>query len=730
MEFIENTMQILSDHPIKTGKDDKLSRSIFASKIAEGILKWDSNESLCMALYGAWGSGKTSVINMCLEEIKERTKDWKREQAPIILTFRPWIISGQENLVSIFLKQLRVALQRPDLSEHAKKAAKNIELYEKVFDFASWIPVVKGPATVIKTVLGKMKSAANMAAEHLEHDLEGNKKAICEALEKLPARILIIIDDVDRLTNDEMRQLFQLIKAVADFPRTIYLLAYDQNRVEKALEAFHEGSDASYMEKIVQVAFDIPNPSSSQVASILWDGLEFIVKTISTDKDEQKRWNEIRFGPLLKLFRNVRDVKRYLNAVHFMFQIVKDEVSSVDVLGIEAIHFLAPKLYHAIRQNKDLITSDSTRARAYRERDEEKEKWIRSVPDLAPEPTKLYFKELLTHLFPEVYSVFRNTNFGSDFKTGWDNQKRVCMTNYFDFYFQCSLPEGEVSQAEVNRVIGLLDDLDGLALILKNYVEDNRLRNLLPKIEAHFEKASQEQSIRNLIAALFRTGEEAPLRPDGLFFTAELPFDWLVSGTVYRLLKKIDEGKRWPLLKDAISDTPNAVFFPVYMAAQIWRQWHPIKKDESTKENDKLFSEADTAALKDEAVNLIGRQKDTALFKTHRLLGILYDWIRWTSEAEVKKWAESILSDERKIARFLRGCAGYSGSAGMESNFASYNLQIPVKHLGTFCDVDKLKLKAKDLVMNSPDWLVKEDKEVLEIFLRDYEKKDAGPLDD
>ena len=63
-------MEILGDSPINHKGADALDRSEYAEHIAKGILKWKSKESLCLALHGPWGSGKTSLINMCLEIIK------------------------------------------------------------------------------------------------------------------------------------------------------------------------------------------------------------------------------------------------------------------------------------------------------------------------------------------------------------------------------------------------------------------------------------------------------------------------------------------------------------------------------------------------------------------------------------------------------------------------------------------------------------------------------------
>ena len=73
---------------------------------------------------------------------------------------------------------------------------------------------------------------------------------------------------------------------------------FDFSHVHKALEHFQPGSETSYLEKIVQLAIEIPHPPPSALTAVLWDGLDTVAQSISSDKYEQARWNEVRFGPL------------------------------------------------------------------------------------------------------------------------------------------------------------------------------------------------------------------------------------------------------------------------------------------------------------------------------------------------------------------------------------------------------------------------------------------------
>src|SRR5258708_32230811 len=91
-----------------------------------------------------------------------------------------------------------------------------------------------------------------------EKDIKETKAEVSELLRQLKAPILVVIDDVDRLTADEVRLIFQLIKANADFPNLVYLALFQRDIVEKSLEKVTSGSGKDFLEKIVQIGFDGP----------------------------------------------------------------------------------------------------------------------------------------------------------------------------------------------------------------------------------------------------------------------------------------------------------------------------------------------------------------------------------------------------------------------------------------------------------------------------------------
>src|SRR5690348_17038020 len=98
-----------TDRPILSKTEDLLSRSSFAESLASVIRGWTGNDSLGMALYGPWGSGKSSFKNMLLECLRDPHK-----AVPTIVEFNPWQWAAQDQLAEAFFREISIALGKKD----------------------------------------------------------------------------------------------------------------------------------------------------------------------------------------------------------------------------------------------------------------------------------------------------------------------------------------------------------------------------------------------------------------------------------------------------------------------------------------------------------------------------------------------------------------------------------------------------------------------------------------
>ncbi len=102
---------ISPDLPIMKSSEDKLNRESFVKSLANVILQSAFPTSFTVGLYGAWGSGKTSLLNMVIEQIERSSTD------VIILRFNPWLCSDPKQLITQFFKQLASAIKMKNLRQ-------------------------------------------------------------------------------------------------------------------------------------------------------------------------------------------------------------------------------------------------------------------------------------------------------------------------------------------------------------------------------------------------------------------------------------------------------------------------------------------------------------------------------------------------------------------------------------------------------------------------------------
>ena len=100
-----------SDKPVETSHDDLLDRVSFAEQLANAIASYSNTDSCTIGLYGKWGAGKTSIINMVTENLEERNKQVDEENQIIIVRFNPWNYSDRTQIIDQFFKTISTELK-------------------------------------------------------------------------------------------------------------------------------------------------------------------------------------------------------------------------------------------------------------------------------------------------------------------------------------------------------------------------------------------------------------------------------------------------------------------------------------------------------------------------------------------------------------------------------------------------------------------------------------------
>lgn len=214
------------DRPLSDPNDDRLGYAPFAKHLAKALREMMPVEGFVVSINGPWGSGKTTVLNF----IEYYLKDVEEAKRPEVIYFNPWWFSGREDLTRRFFSEVSRAIDPRSevLREIGQTLAHLGELVEKV-------PKPSGPFV---SALSKVCGALARRLRKREPDLADLREKAEKLLRSQRQRFVVFVDDIDRLTVDEIRDVFKVIKAIANLPNMMYVLAFDRERVAEALKRF------------------------------------------------------------------------------------------------------------------------------------------------------------------------------------------------------------------------------------------------------------------------------------------------------------------------------------------------------------------------------------------------------------------------------------------------------------------------------------------------------------
>jgi hypothetical protein len=356
----------ISDRPADC---DTLGRNHFAKSLAHSLLFVNAGDGLVVGIEGSWGTGKSTVIGFVKKQLLEGSDT---DLTPIIVDFNPWMVSNTGALVEALITQIAASIHLD-----TKSPEKSIKAGQKLFGYigllkhlkyckyvpgVSWLGhIAEDTGEMAKTVEDGVKAAQDALADMEKilpaFDLARRKTEVVDALRELDRPIVVIVDDLDRLPADEIRLTVQAIKAVADFPRTTYLLAYDRDIVAKALGNGDLETGLSYLEKIVQVAYPIPPLFQYQLRTFVDRKLKELLTMLGLELRDYESSNYAKAVKLVtELARHPRDVVRLMNRLILSLPAIWNEVNAVDVIVFEALSQRFPSVRDSVhRQPTDFI---------------------------------------------------------------------------------------------------------------------------------------------------------------------------------------------------------------------------------------------------------------------------------------------------------------------------------------------------------------------------------------
>ena len=632
-----------ADEPIATEKADKFGRADFAKGLAEALIKVPKNASFTVGLHGAWGSGKTSIIKVAEEYIAAKHKD-----DVIVIPFNPWLFSSAEGLHTAFFGTLAQYL--------GERLSTNKErIFDELRAYGELTGAVGGAISVVAPFAGTTKLISPILDKFF-HKKSGSsvddiKDRVNKILLESNKRIIVVIDDIDRLDSDEIHLVFKLVKNVAHFNNISYLLAFDQNVVAKALaERYPEEPDigGNFIEKIVQLPLIVPPVDPEVLSQFIIDQVNAIAAKhkLNLAQDDIARFESEYSQLLRRQFTTPRKAIRYLNAIDFTFERLANEANFTDVMLVEALRIFDQKLYERIADRKNVLIDRGH----YGNRDDDDKKKAKIEAFGTERPTS-WQGSIVRELFPSFEWALGGSSYAGDYTKTWDNEQRVCSDKYFERYFNYGVPVGDVPDAMLRDFLDLLEDSKTTQAkankALKKLVESGHPDVLISKLRNREDDFTKEVA-ENLGYSLVSVGSILP-RPKQTMFGDTFSSYVQSSILAVSLTRKYDNPFK------ALEDFMKIA--DLDYAEQLMRWIRTFTENQSNKEDfEQLITEDQLKTIGKAFAKKIKKYSDSNNlindFKEN-LSSLLWNWGHWGSKKDIQAYIKKAIAADPKNAYSL-----------------------------------------------------------------------------
>lgn len=557
----------LADAPLHDPERDRLRREPFAHRVADTISSRSDLASFVIGIYGKWGEGKTTVLNFIEQRLAE-------SDTVVCVRFNPWLYQGESQLLFSFFETLASAVDR--------------SLTTRKEEMGKWLRRLGSALGTVSVGVGFVNVSPGSAVEGLGEslssvDIHEKREQLELHLAESGKRIVIMIDDIDRLDDIEIATVFKLVKLAADFTHTAYILVFDREVVSKALAkryASSEESGSSFIEKIVQVPIELPHADKDVLQSMTLEAMDGALKGAGTQLDDAdtNRFSTV-FGRYLgPRISTPRTVKRIANAIEFVVPLVAGEVNITDLLLVQTLGVLFPAVVRKMPGIKDALLG---KAFDYP---------LQDVNDLLRQQLEPLFEGLdkdekddvsgaLRELFPRIERLYSNYHYGQESSPGWHAAQRICAPNYFDRYFSYGIPVGDLADADLkgflSGVVGMSEEEARTALL--RLCETSTAKRFMEKLRP-LETTLDAATIQAVDRAIGAASDQLPDPLGGPMAGIVSAFGQAARHIAAGLVR-LDPGDRAPLVRSIIETAPSLPF-----ASEVLRWSRIVSGDDVTED--------------------------------------------------------------------------------------------------------------------------------------------------
>ena len=647
-----------NDAPITEPGQDRLGFGELARHLAGVFLRNDLSRGLVVGIEGEWGSGKSSLANLALGMLG------KTENAPSIVRFSPWIVGNRSELLrELFLEFDKVLYNSfPAASRHSART-----LLRRYANSASALAAASDIAAsaglpVAGAVSQALKHSASAASNAAAPSLVTLNESLRRHFQSLPRPVVVFVDDIDRLEPDEAVEVLRLVRAVADFPNVGYLLAYDPNNLAKYLQKTLGSKDGkSYIEKIVQVSFAIPEPMGFDLRSWLAEETKAIFDRTDLTPEASDRLERALSCWCSEYISTPRDVVRTANALKLHVAPLAERLDPADGLFIQMTRLHRPELHNWVQcyltRNFGSNPNDSHLAKkdAVESVDGRQESELAEIIGKQVNARLQFLDELRQHLpHASIPNSQPLSALGTEERQQFAVERRLCSPNHFRLYFALSLPAGFLSDEEVSDFLEACsrDREEAVRQFRDRCAETrpqggNMAQALLSRVLERKEDIAPHQ-LPDLLAVLgdgmddfARRLPERPGSPPWLYGDAR---------EIFWLIERLDAGERLPMLKELFANAASLAWLTAIVRDALVEHGFAGHRAEPVEQ--RLLTEEEFKCIRVAFLERLERTDAVRLKETPFFLSLMYEW-HWAGGG-AKAWVQGQSSSNTDFIDLLR----------------------------------------------------------------------------
>lgn len=507
---------------------DILGRQNYAHKIGLKILGTKSlNKAFVIAINSPWGFGKSGFL-LLLEQFFKETKNVEfaknairasdlydateikqltlRINNTIIVRYNPWKNFDDKKIVQDFFDELSNSIGKYD-SQLSKKVKKYGRYLNKLDDSVF--------SKVVELAIDSLSG---------EHTLTKLFDEINNSIDRIQKKIIVFVDDLDRLTGDELIDILKLIRNTANFRNTFFVVAYDHNYVLNTIgKKKLISSKEEYLHKIVQLEITLPTFQRNILIQFLEEQIkEYKLLTFGFDKiqlvineilainvltvpkpgssqtkptdlsDFFFRSESTDDNLLFRVFQNIRDVVRFVNSFKVSFESIGEFADNYEIVLLEILKIKYLSIYQLVSNKKFLNVNDQKYEFNYDEFDEFLTEINAKAINIKPSE-----KDVIRAILDSLFNSKRKTYFRS-----------VKYPKYFDIYFTYQVPK--LIQLEKIETALNAQDIDLIIEVIDESVKAETFDDLRNFIDSQSEFTSKNE-FEIILKSLFYISKYDPV---------------------------------------------------------------------------------------------------------------------------------------------------------------------------------------------------------------------------